>query len=545
MIKSVLIKNFILIDKLFLEFENGFNVLTGETGAGKSIILKAIDTALGARVSKDVILDKSKSALVELTFSHSKKDLKNLSKFDLCEETVISREIGLNSQKCRLNGALVNLDTLKELREYLVDIHSQNQSYTYVMPKYHIELLDAYCASVDTDFLNNYNQYKKAYSELCEISKKLNSLKENNSKNLQEIDFLKFQLNEIDSAEIYENEEEELNSELEVLSNIQTLKELTYGVYYSLGDDDGINNALSKLNASLSNAVSYDKKLEEVQGSFIEAYENLKYCCDYLREYSQNLEDNPQRLNEINERLSLILKLKRKYGDIFEAREKFAAQLSEIEGDFSSVDELEARQVELSREANELSCKISNVRKKCATDLSKLIVEQLRKLELSKAEFEIRVKEKAPDSKGADDVEFFITTNVSSPLAPLAKVASGGEISRVMLAIKTVFANVDMVSLIIFDEIDTGISGKASNAVAQAISELSNNIQVFAITHQPIIAARANAHFVVSKSQNEKTKVCVKKLQNESERLEAIASLASGEVNSISVSFAKELLNIN
>ena len=545
MIKSVLIKNFILIDELFLEFENGFNVLTGETGAGKSIILKAIDTALGARVSKDVILDKSKSALVELTFSHSKKDLKNLSKFDLCEETVISREIGLNSQKCRLNGALVNLDTLKELREYLVDIHSQNQSYTYVMPKYHIELLDAYCASVDADFLNSYEHYKNVYSKLCEISKKLSSLKENNSKNLQEIDFLKFQLNEIDSAEIYENEEEELNSELEVLSNVQTLKELTYGVYYSLGDDDGINNALSKLNASLSNAVSYDKKLEEVQGSFIEAYENLKYCCDYLREYSQNLEDNPQRLNEINERLSLILKLKRKYGDIFEAREKFAAQLSEIEGDFSSVDELEAMQVELSREANELSCKISNVRKKCATDLSKLIVEQLRKLELSKAEFEIRVKEKAPDSKGADDVEFFITTNVSSPLAPLAKVASGGEISRVMLAIKTVFANVDMVSSIIFDEIDTGISGKASNAVAQAISELSNNIQVFAITHQPIIAARANAHFVVSKSQNEKTKVCVKKLQNESERLEAIASLASGEVNSISVSFAKELLNIN
>ena len=545
MIKSVLIKNFILIDELFLEFENGFNVLTGETGAGKSIILKAIDTALGARVSKDVILDKSKSALVELTFSHSKKDLKNLSKFDLCEETVISREIGLNSQKCRLNGALVNLDTLKELREYLVDIHSQNQSYTYVMPKYHIELLDAYCASVDADFLNSYEHYKNVYSKLCEISKKLSSLKENNSKNLQEIDFLKFQLNEIDSAEIYENEEEELNSELEVLSNVQTLKELTYGVYYSLGDDDGINNALSKLNASLSNAVSYDKKLEEVQGSFIEAYENLKYCCDYLREYSQNLEDNPQRLNEINERLSLILKLKRKYGDIFEAREKFAAQLSEIEGDFSSVDELEAMQVELSREANELSCKISNVRKKCADELSKLIVEQLRKLELSKAEFEIRVKEKAPDSKGADDVEFFITTNVSSPLAPLAKVASGGEISRVMLAIKTVFANVDMVSSIIFDEIDTGISGKASNAVAQAISELSNNIQVFAITHQPIIAARANAHFVVSKSQNEKTKVCVKKLQNESERLEAIASLASGEVNSISVSFAKELLNIN
>ena len=542
MIKSVLIKNFILIDELFLEFENGFNVLTGETGAGKSIILKAIDTALGARVSKDVIFDKSKPALVELTFAHSEKDLQNLREFDLCEETVISREISLNSQKCRINGALVNLDALKELREHLVDIHSQNQSYTYVMPKYHIELLDAYCASVDLDFLNNYNRYKKAYSELCEISKKLNSLKENNSKNLQEIDFLKFQLNEIDSAEIYENEEEELNSELEVLSNIQTLKELTYGVYYSLGDDDGINNALSKLNASLSNAASYDKKLEEVQGSFIEAYENLKFCCDFLREYSQNLEDNPQRLNEINERLSLILKLKRKYGDIFEAREKFAAQLSEIEGDFTSFEEYEKKEKELTIKIQELSKELSSVRKKCALDLSELIVSELRKLELSKAEFEIQIKEKMPDNNGIDDVEFLITTNVSSSLAPLARVASGGEISRVMLAIKTVFAQVDMISSIIFDEIDTGISGKASNAVADAISNLSKSIQVFAITHQPIIAARANAHFLVTKTQDEVTKVCVKKLENNNEKLEAIAALASGEVNSISMSFAKELL---
>ncbi len=542
MIKSVLIKNFILIDELFLEFENGFNVLTGETGAGKSIILKAIDTALGARVSKDVIFDKSKPALVELTFAHSEKDLQNLKEFDLCEETVISREISLNSQKCRINGALVNLDALKELREHLVDIHSQNQSYTYVMPKYHIELLDAYCASVDLDFLNNYNRYKKAYSELCEISKKLNSLKENNSKNLQEIDFLKFQLNEIDSAEIYENEEEELNSELEVLSNIQTLKELTYGVYYSLGDDDGINNALSKLNASLSNAASYDKKLEEVQGSFIEAYENLKFCCDFLREYSQNLEDNPQRLNEINERLSLILKLKRKYGDIFEAREKFAAQLSEIEGDFTSFEEYEKKEKELTIKIQELSKELSSVRKKCALDLSELIVSELRKLELSKAEFEIQIKEKTPDNNGIDDVEFLITTNVSSSLAPLARVASGGEISRVMLAIKTVFAQVDMISSIIFDEIDTGISGKASNAVADAISNLSKSIQVFAITHQPIIAARANAHFLVTKTQDEVTKVCVKKLENNNEKLEAIAALASGEVNSISMSFAKELL---
>ena len=543
MIKSILIKNFILIDELFLEFENGFNVLTGETGAGKSIILKAIDTALGAKVQKDTIfLNKEKPVLIELTFLHSKKDLKNLKDFELEEETVISREISQTSQKCRINGALVNLDTVKELREHLVDIHSQNQSYTYVLPKYHIELLDEYCKYRDKEFLDNLAKYENSFKEFGSVSKKLTQLKDNNANNLREIDFLEFQLNEIDTAAIGEDEEESLNSELEILSNIQELKEQTYGIYYSLGADGGMNDALSKMNAILSNCAACDKKLEEVHNAFIEAHENLKFCSDFLREYSQNLEANPQRLNEINERLSLILKLKRKYGDIFEARENFARQLNEIKGDFSSLEELEARKNELEGELNELSQKISNVRKTKADELSDMIIKELKKLEMPKAEFKIDIKEKEADIKGKDGVEFLITTNISSPLAPLSRVASGGEISRVMLAIKTVFAQVDMVSTIIFDEIDTGISGKASNAVAEEISKLSNDIQVFTITHQPTIAARANAHFVVTKSQDDITKVSVKKLLNKEERLEAIASLASGEVNSISVSFAKELL---
>ena len=543
MIKSILIKNFILIDELFLEFENGFNVLTGETGAGKSIILKAIDTALGAKVQKDTIfLNKEKPVLIELTFLHSKKDLKNLKDFELEEETVISREISQTSQKCRINGALVNLDAIKELREHLVDIHSQNQSYTYVLPKYHIELLDEYCKYCDEEFLDNLAKYENSFKEFSSVSKKLTQLKDNNANNLREIDFLEFQLNEIDTAAIGEDEEESLNSELEILSNIQELKEQTYGIYYSLGADGGMNDALSKMNAILSNCAACDKKLEEVHNAFIEAHENLKFCSDFLREYSQNLEANPQRLNEINERLSLILKLKRKYGDIFEARENFARQLNEIKGDFSSLEELEARKNELEGELNELSQKISNVRKTRADELSDMIIKELKKLEMPKAEFKIDIKEKEADIKGKDGVEFLITTNISSPLAPLSRVASGGEISRVMLAIKTVFAQVDMVSTIIFDEIDTGISGKASNAVAEEISKLSNDIQVFAITHQPTIAARANAHFVVTKSQDDITKVSVKKLSNKEERLEAIASLASGEVNSISVSFAKELL---
>lgn len=542
MIKSVLIKNFILIDELFLEFENGFNVLIGETGAGKSIILKAIDTVLGARVQKDVIFDKSKPALIEITFAHSEKEKEFLQQYGLCDETVISREITSSSQKCRLNGALVNLDYIKEIREHLVDIHSQNQSYTYVMPKHHIELLDAYVKSIDEEFSKNYPAYREAFTEYQDVTKRLALLRENNSRNLQEIDFLKFQLNEIDSAQIGENEEEELERELDVLSNIQTIKELSAGIYYTLGDDNGVLDALSKMNGQLSRACEYDAKLEEVQSSFIEAHENLKFCSDYLREYSQNLEDNPQRLEEINDRLSLILKLKRKYGDIFEAREKFEKELSQIEGDFGSLDELEKREKELLEKINDLALKMSQARKKYSIELADLIADELRKLELSRAEFEIQIKEKKPDAKGIDDVEFMITTNVSSALAPLAKVASGGEISRVMLAIKCVFAKVDSLPSIIFDEIDTGISGKASNSVAEAISNLAKDIQVFAITHQPQIAARADAYFRVTKSQDEKTKVSAEKLRSRESVLEALASMASGEVNNASVSFARELL---
>ena len=542
MIKSVLIKNFILIDELFLEFENGFNVLIGETGAGKSIILKAIDTVLGARVQKDVIFDKSKPALIEITFAHSEKEKEFLQQYGLCDETVISREITSSSQKCRLNGALVNLDYIKEIREHLVDIHSQNQSYTYVMPKHHIELLDAYVKSIDEEFSKNYPAYREAFTEYQDVTKRLALLRENNSRNLQEIDFLKFQLNEIDSAQIGENEEAELERELDVLSNIQTIKELSAGIYYTLGDDNGVLDALSKMNGQLSRACEYDAKLEEVQSSFIEAHENLKFCSDYLREYSQNLEDNPQRLEEINDRLSLILKLKRKYGDIFEAREKFEKELSQIEGDFGSLDELEKREKELLEKINDLALKMSQARKKYSIELADLIAGELRKLELSRAEFEIQIKEKKPDTKGIDDVEFMITTNVSSALAPLAKVASGGEISRVMLAIKCVFAKVDSLPSIIFDEIDTGISGKASNSVAEAISNLAKDIQVFAITHQPQIAARADAYFRVTKSQDEKTKVSAEKLRSRESVLEALASMASGEVNNASVSFARELL---
>lgn len=537
MIKSLLIKNFILIDELFLEFENGFNVLIGETGAGKSIIIKAIDAALGARVQKDVIKNNLKSALIEITFD----SIKGLDDFE--NEVIISREISANSQKYRVNGALVNADYIKELRYKLLDIHTQHESYNYVQAKTHIGLLDNYCANDDLEYKFALLNYKENYQNYVDVSKKLEKIKETNTNNDREIDFLKFQINEIDSAEILPNEEEDINLEIEKLSNVQNLKETTYGAHWALSQGDSILEALSKIRYSISNAKELDGALADADTAFNEAYENLKFCSDFLRDYSENLSDNPERLSVLNERLSLILKLKRKYGDIFKTREELQKQLDELLGNNSSIEELEILKDKYFCAIDENSKILSQKREEYAPKLAKKIEVELSKLELEKARFEIQLKKCDFSPNGRETAEFLISTNVSSLPSSLSKVASGGEISRVVLAIKTIFAKSENVSTIIFDEIDTGISGKATNAVANAIFALSKDIQVFAITHQPVIASRASAYFMVKKVQEDETKITVEKITDELKKAEALAQLAVGKTNDIALDFAKDLLN--
>lgn len=532
MLKEIFIKNFILIDELRLEFNNGFNVFLGETGAGKSIIFKAIDIALGAKTSKDVLKNPDKNALIELTF------------LDNDEETVISREISKTGTKPRLNGAMVTLDIINQMREKLADIHSQHQTYTYLQSKYHIELLDSYIESIDTDFKKTLEQYKNNYSQFKEVTKKLETIENSEKESKERIEFLKFQTEEIEQAEIKENEEEELNSELDILSNLENLKELTYGAYYALNSDDSsIIDALNKIKYNVSKAREYDNSLEETESAFIESLENLKDVSNTLRNYSESLEANPQRLDEINERLELIQKLKRKYGDIFETYEKLKKELDELEQSFTSYDDLKLQKESLYNSINLLAETLDEKRKINAKKLSSLIEEELKALNLECARFNIEVSlSETFGAKGKNKVEFLISTNVSKELAPLNKTASGGEISRVMLAIKTVFSAVDKVSVIIFDEIDTGISGKTSVCVANAINKLSKSAQVFAITHQPIIASKANDFYFVSKEQNEETAVNVRKLK-EDEKPNVLAQMALGDISDNSLTFAKELLN--
>lgn len=533
MITSLLIKNFILIDELCLEFEKGLNAFTGETGAGKSIILKAIDIALGARTNKEVIKDESKSALTEVTFRQKNGD-----------ELVVSREITSNASKSRLNGALVNSDAVKELRENLIDIHSQHQTYTYIAPKYHIELLDTYIEKESPGYRTILGRCSELYSKIKETQEKLNRINEDIEAKVRQIEFLKFQIDEINNAEIYEGEEEELHKELDVLSNVQALKELCYGAFWALNGEDGsICEALSKAGYSISKASSMDNSLNEVNESFTQAEEEIKACASSLQNYCDRLNDDPQRLDEVNERLSLIEKLKRKYGNIFETYENLKNELGELEGDAQSAPELEQALKGYREETEIISSQITRERFEKGELLSRRIVGELEKLELAKTRFKIDIQKTSLSKNGMDAVEFLISTNVSQDLAPLAKVASGGEISRVMLAIKTVFARTDNINTIVFDEIDTGISGKTSQAVANSLYELSQDCQTIVVTHQPIIASKANAHFEVSKLQGDETHVIVTKLR-EQERLEAIARLASGDVNQNSLSFAEDLLKI-
>lgn len=550
MIKQIKLKDYILIDELCANFDNRLNIITGETGAGKSIILNAIDLVFSSRVSKDVIKTGCDKACIEITLENTKHDLSKLFEENgidnLGSEIIISKEITQNSVRSRINGTLVNQELLKSLRTLFVDIHSQHQTYTFLQPQYHINLLDSYGRE---DYGALLDEYKTKYIEYQTLLTALETAKSSANATESQIDFLKFQINEIEEANIKSvTEEDELNQELEVLENAEKLKELTGSSYWAINGDDGsILEALAKIKVDISKAAGFDSSLEEVNQQFVDAVENLKDLSSTLREYSQNLDNDTERLNEIQERLFIFDKLKRKYGGTLESvlqnYEQFSNELSTIEFSTQNIDKLEQEISKSKSELTEIASKITENRSNYAQVLSVLIQDKLAVLELPKARFEIKITPKELGQNGADNVEFMISTNVSEDLKPLAKVASGGEISRVMLAIKSIFAQNDDIDTVIFDEIDTGISGKATQSVADEIVELSKSHQVIVITHQAIIASKANKHFYVRKSQEDETKVEVYVLTGDN-RIKALAELAGGTINEQSIEFAKSLLNI-
>lgn len=548
MLSKIFIKNYILIDELELDFADGLNIITGETGAGKSILINAIDIAFGARAGREVIKGDADKAVIELTILNKKQDVSKLFEengIDNCgEEIILSREITKSGSRSRVNGCLVNQEFLKHFRELFIDIHSQHQTYSFLQPKYHIILLDAYAKNTCGEMLEKYRTEYNAYKDMIS---KLEELKNSADKTSEQIDFLKFQVNEIDEAQLTSTtEDEELNNELAVLENVEKLKDLTGSSYWTISGDDGaIMDGLLQIKMNLAKASGMDKTLEEQENQLIEAIEILKDLSSTLREYSSSLDNDEERINSIQERLFLLDKLKRKYGGTLESvmkqGEALRAELEGIEFSTQHIEELEAKIEEARKHLEILAGEISDERKNYAAVLSDLIVEKLEKLELPKVRFEIHFENGELSPNGFDKVEFLISTNISEGLKPLAKVASGGEISRVMLAIKTIFAQSDNIETVIFDEIDTGISGKTSQSVADEVKELAKYMQIIMITHQAIIASKSDRHFYVKKTQQDRTSVSISILEGEA-KLKAVAELAGGEITDESLKFARTLI---
>lgn len=553
MLKKILVQNYILIENLELEFSNKLNIITGETGSGKSILIGAIDTVFGAKTSKDCIRTGCDKAYIELSLFLNQPINELLSEYGIenfGNELIISREITQSGSRSRVNGTLVNLDFIKVLRDRFLDIHSQHQTYSFMQPKYHIQLLDSYAKATCSEL---FKKYSTLYEEYTTAKQKLEEAKNTNNLTENQIEFLKFQINEIETANIKEiDEDEQLENELVVLENAEKLKELTGSVAWTLNnDDESILNTLSQLKMNLSKASRMDSGLEDSESELINIIESIKDLSSSLRDYSQSLDNDTARLNEIQERLFNLDKLKRKYGsgsaekpleNVLNTFEELQNEYSAIINFESNIEELEIKVDNLHSKLLKLAEEISSKRKMYSEVLSSLIVEKLEKLELPKVQFKIDIQNTELNKFGIDNVEFLISTNVSEPLRPLAKVASGGEISRVMLALKTIFAQHDDIDTVIFDEIDTGISGKTSQKVSEEISELANYRQIIMITHQAIIASKADKHIYVKKVQGDSTQVGIYEL-NESDKLKAIAELASGEITDESLEFAKTLIN--
>lgn len=550
MIKNLKIKNFTIIDELEVDFCRGLNILTGETGAGKSVIIGAIDIVFGARASKDIIKTGETKAFIE-----AEVELKDDFDFNFLEENgieatkviTISREITANDTRSRVNGTMVNQSYMQSLRKKLLDIHSQHDSYTYIQPKTHINLLDNYGKTEHKRLLENYSDvfknYKNTQKEFEQFQERLNEIS-------KQRDFLEFQINEIESTSIKDAAEyNNLIKEREILINAEELKTNAYNAYAILYEQEGsILEGLKSVETLANKIASKDISFDPVLNTLSESLVNLKEASREISRYAENVELNEQRLSEVEERIEALDKLKRKYGpeitDIINNLEKFKKELDEIVFGDENLQTLKDKTQQLKKEAVELAEKISEERRGLANELSNLIVKDLKHLEIPNAEFDVKIERlEALSSNGFDNVEFMISTNKGEPVKPLAKIASGGEVSRIMLVLKKIFARADMINTVIFDEIDTGISGKTSQAVAEELADLSLYHQVICITHQPIIASMADRYFYVTKKPVVDGGITAKlDIMETEDKTNALAKLASGQLSEDSISFARKLI---
>jgi DNA repair protein RecN (Recombination protein N) len=558
MLKSIQIRDFALIEKTQVEWTRGLNVLTGETGAGKSILMDALNAVLGGKVPSSIIRPGADKASLEAVFIASsqvnawlkKEELLDEQADDQCE-LVVAREIGKSGSKIRINGTLVNHNLLAELRTMLITVHAQHEARTLMSPQSQLELLDGLGADTHIKLLE---KVRTQYARRKQLQEELDSLTMSEDERLRKLDFSKFQLNELEQAELSDpTEDEELQRQVSVLSNAIELQTQAVAAQDVLtgSDADSSTCAVDLVQKALSEvekALRYDTSLATIHETLGSGLASLEEASTALRRYADKLDTDPETLVDLENRAALIATVKRKYGptlaDAITKQEELTVELEKLENGLKETESLSAEIAEISATLLALAGDLSTSRAKLATTLSTQVEKELFDLGMEKCRFEIaltRLSDAGPN--GIDKIEFLIAPNPGQPAMPLGKIASGGELSRIMLAIKTIFAAADQVSTVIFDEIDTGLSGRVLNSVRDKLSRLSRVQQILCITHQPIVASVADNYLEVKKEHvGDHTLVSVNVLDDES-RLRSLAAMASGNANEeASLSFARSLL---
>ncbi len=564
MLVELEIKDFALIEHVRVPFAWGFNVLTGETGAGKSIVMDALNAVLGGKVGPSIIRPQCDRATIEATFKCTPEIYGWLKQEELCEDEadtfVVSREISKNGSKLRINGALANVGLVQELRQKLITIHAQHESRTLLSSQSQMEMLDALG---DSDHKKLFSKLKTTYVQRKQLESELAERRMSESERERRLDFARFQLQELEEARLTEADEDELvSSQRKVLANVADLESLLANTQIFLRGHDldgqlGALELLQKAVVEIAKAADLDDSLLPLQQALEESIERIEDESRSIRKYCQGLDSDPETLAHLDERAAQLATVKRKYGptlaDAITRREQLEEEIAELENSLTLLTELEEELDSVNKELLATAEQLSTKRSKLATALAKRIQDELADLGMTNCRFEISLSKPSAEGlstiddvgpQGLDRAEFLISPNPGQPLAAVAKIASGGELSRVMLAVKTIFAGADRVPSVIFDEIDTGLSGRVLQTMRDKLARLAQSQQIICITHQPIIASVADNHVFVVKEQGKSSTRTHIEVLNDEGRLKALAGMASGQDDQeAALSFARALFD--
>lgn len=536
MLSTLHIKNIGIIDDLSIDFNEGFNILTGETGAGKTLIIGSLAILAGGRFSKEMIRKGEEHSLIEASIFYPQSESAEDGNI------IISREIYSNGRNtCKINGKLVTVVELKNFMSKVIDIHGQHDNQNLLDNSKHISYLDSF---VGNELKAIKEEYQEHFTRYNEIKNKLKNNYGDETEKERRLDLLRYQFNEIDVANLKAGEDIELEKKHKIMMNSEKLKENLNTIDNNINENaiEYISNSIRCLEKIEEYGKIYKEKLSELKSIYYELQETARD----ISSLKEDADFDEYERDEVERRLDIITSLKRKYGnsieDILEYKDKLKAEINQIANADEINDKLRKKLQETEKKMKAICSKINEMRNKYSIILSNKINKELKDLEMQNAKFNIKIeKQETYNSNGYDKVEFIICTNIGEEYKELSKIASGGEMSRIMLAIKTVLADIDEVPILIFDEIDTGISGKAAKTVADKMKLISRKHQTLCITHLATIAAQGNSNYYIYKEvENGKTRTNIKQL-NEQETIYEIARIANGEITDVAIENAKEL----